>query len=40
LFGTMNDFHIVLGCAEAAAHLEYLEQEGVVTKHEGRYRIP
>jgi glyoxylase-like metal-dependent hydrolase (beta-lactamase superfamily II) len=39
LFGTMNDFHVVLGCAEAAAHLEYLEEEGVVTEREGRYRI-
>ena len=39
LYGTMKDFHIVLGCAEAAAHLEYLEEEGVVIKNDGRYRI-
>jgi glyoxylase-like metal-dependent hydrolase (beta-lactamase superfamily II) len=39
LFGTMEDFHLVLGCAEAAAHLEYLQQEGQVVADEGRYAI-
>ncbi len=39
LFGEMQDFHVVLGCAEAAAHLEYLEHEGRVMPDEGRYRL-
>jgi glyoxylase-like metal-dependent hydrolase (beta-lactamase superfamily II) len=39
LFGEMKDYHVVLGCAEAAAHLEYLEHEGRVTSGEGRYRL-
>ncbi len=38
LFGTMKDFHIVLGCAEAAAHLEYLQQDGQVVEEHGEYR--
>jgi len=38
LFGEMKDFHVVLGCAEAAAHLEHLEQEGRVVRENGAYR--
>jgi glyoxylase-like metal-dependent hydrolase (beta-lactamase superfamily II) len=38
LFGEMNDFHIVLGCAEAHAHLEYLVDEGRVICELGEYR--
>ena len=39
LFGEMKDYHVVLGCAEAAAHLEYLEHEGRVTSDEALYRL-
>lgn len=39
LFGELDDFHIVLGCAEANAHLEVLEDRDVVCHDEGRYRI-
>lgn len=35
LFGQMREFHVVLGCAEAQAHLEVLvEQESVVCTHQ------
>lgn len=39
LFGDMENFHVVLGCAEAASHLEYLGHAGRVTAEEGRYRL-
>jgi len=39
LFGDLKDFHVVLGCAEAGSHLEYLQAEGLVTCHNGRYRL-
>lgn len=39
LFGEIQDFHVVLGCAEAAAHLEYLVDEGRVVREESRYRL-
>ena len=39
LFGELKDYHVVLGCAEAAAHLEHLEHEGRVTSGDGRYRL-
>lgn len=39
LFGEMQDFHVVLGCAEAAAHLDYLVDEGQVVWEDGRYRL-
>jgi len=32
LFGELNDFHIVLGCAEANAHLELLIERGVIAE--------
>lgn len=38
LFGEMKDFHIVLGCAEAEAHLDYLADEGSVIREENAYR--
>ena len=38
LFGEMKDFHIVLGCAEAHAHLEYLIDQGRVICELGQYR--
>ena len=37
LFGEMNDIHLVLGCAEANAHLEYLVDQGRVTQKHGNY---
>ena len=37
LFGEMSSFHVLLGCAEAAAHLEYLTCEGRVTCDQGCY---
>jgi glyoxylase-like metal-dependent hydrolase (beta-lactamase superfamily II) len=39
LFGDLKDFHVVLGCAEASSHLEYLQAKGLVTCHKGRYRL-
>lgn len=40
LFGQMQDFHIVLGCAEAAAHLEYLiEKDQLVCRHD-KFELP
>src|SRR6185503_17764127 len=39
LFGDLKDFHVVLGCAEAGSHLEYLQTEGLVTRHNGGYRL-
>jgi hydroxyacylglutathione hydrolase len=38
LFGELQDFHVVLGCAEAEAHLECLVDEGRVVGRLGRYR--
>ena len=38
LFGEMKDFHVVLGCAEANAHLEYLVERGQAVAAEGRFR--
>ena len=37
LFGEMRDFHVVLGCAEANAHLEFLIDQGRVSSSRGRY---
>ena len=39
LFGIMEDFHVVLGCAEANSHLEYLCEQGQVTCDRGEYRL-
>jgi glyoxylase-like metal-dependent hydrolase (beta-lactamase superfamily II) len=39
LFGPMENYHVVLGCAEAAAHLEYLEDAGQVKSHSGRFSL-
>lgn len=38
LFGQMREFHVVLGCAEAQAHLELLVEQGRVTHAQNRYR--
>jgi len=37
LFGDMTDFHLLLGCAEAHAHLEYLTTEGRIGCDQGTY---
>lgn len=39
LFGELRDFHLLLGCAEAWAHLDYLETHGAVVKDSGRYHL-
>ncbi len=40
LFGEMRDYHVVLGCAEAQAHLEFLVDEGSVDCQDGTYSLP
>lgn len=37
LYGKLNDFHIMLGCAEANAHLEYLADNGEIVERDGRF---
>jgi glyoxylase-like metal-dependent hydrolase (beta-lactamase superfamily II) len=39
LFGDLQDFHIVLGCAETQAHLEHLVDQGRVSFERGEYRM-
>ena len=39
LFGKLDSFHIVLGCAEALAHLEYLEDNHEIVQREGRFEL-
>jgi hydroxyacylglutathione hydrolase len=39
LFGDLEDFHVVLGCAEAEAHLEYLVDRGSVVCEAEGYRL-
>lgn len=39
MFGPLADMHVVLGCAEAQAHLEYLIDEGRVTSGDGLYSV-
>lgn len=39
LFGQLEDFHIVLGCAEANAHLEYLVDQCQVASDNGKFRL-
>jgi len=38
MFGELNDYHVVLGCAEAQSHLEYLADQGRVTHNDHLYR--
>ena len=40
LFGEMRDYHVVLGCAEAQAHLEFLVEEGSVRCQDETYSLP
>ena len=37
LFGRLKDFHVVLGCAEANAHLEHLVEQGAMSERDGRF---
>ena len=39
LFGGLKDHHVVLGCAEAQSHLEYLIDNGRVTCDDHRYSM-
>ncbi|MGE0377521.1 MAG: MBL fold metallo-hydrolase [Planctomycetaceae bacterium] len=39
LFGRMDGFHLVLGCAEANSHLELLHEDRRVVQTDGRYRL-
>jgi len=39
IFGELDDFHIVLGCAEAASHLEYLTDLGEVALDNQRFAL-
>ena len=39
LFGTMRDYHVVLGCAEAEAHLDFLVAEERVCCQQGLYSL-
>ncbi len=39
MFGNLNEYHIVLGCAEAQSHLEYLADQGRVTHDDHLYRL-
>jgi hydroxyacylglutathione hydrolase len=39
LFGSLEDFHVVLGCAEAEAHLEYLVDAERVDADADGYRL-
>jgi glyoxylase-like metal-dependent hydrolase (beta-lactamase superfamily II) len=39
LFGDMQDIHVILGCAEAQAHLDYLVDQGEVTCELGEYQV-
>lgn len=38
LFGEMKDIHLVLGCAEANAHLEFLVDHGRAIEDDGNFR--
>ena len=39
LFGEMKSFHVVLGCAEACAHLELLVERGCVVNRGGKFSV-
>jgi glyoxylase-like metal-dependent hydrolase (beta-lactamase superfamily II) len=39
LFGDLKDHHVMLGCAEAQSHLEYLADQGRVTHDDHLYRL-
>lgn len=37
LYGELKGFHVMLGCAEANAHLEYLADNGEIVERDGKY---
>ena len=39
LFGSLDNFHILLGCAEANSHLELLHELEEITFEQGKYRL-
>ncbi len=39
LFGEMEDFHVILGCAEGQAHLDLLVDREQVTEQDGGYAL-
>ncbi|MCH2210306.1 MAG: MBL fold metallo-hydrolase [Fuerstiella sp.] len=39
LFGNITNIHVMLGCAEAQAHLEYLVSQGRASCNEGEYSV-
>ena len=39
LFGELHDYHVILGCAEAQAHLEFLVTAGRVRYQHGQYTL-
>ncbi len=39
IYGHLKSYHVMLGCAEANAHLEYLVDEGVLM-HDGELYVP
>lgn len=39
LFGELERFHVLLGCAEANSHLEYLIADGRVMETDGRFSV-
>lgn len=39
LFGKLDNYHVVLGCAEAQSHLEYLADQGRVVQEAEMYRL-
>ena len=39
IFGKLKDYHVILGCAEAHSHLEYMVDQGTVETIDGKYRL-
>jgi hydroxyacylglutathione hydrolase len=39
MFGPLKDHHVMLGCAEAESHLEYLVDQGRIRHEDHRYRV-
>ncbi len=39
LFGQLDEFHVMLGCAEANAHLEFLVEQREVANENGTFRL-
>ena len=39
LFGDLQGFHVLLGCAEAYAHLEYLVDDRRIVEEGGKFAV-